>query len=484
MSGTRRGEVLLFQPRIGYMDTLRSKPSMPLSLIHAASELHHEFDVRIIDQRLDRDWAGTLAQAVRRGPLYVGITAITGPMIGHGLDAARVVRTTSRDVPIVWGGPHPTLVAAQTLQHPLVDAVVVGDGERPALEIARRRSQGRELAGLAGVGAMREGRPVFTPPEPAPDLDRYAPAPFHLIDIDDYTPLYQGRRSLYFQTSRGCPHACRYCYNTVAHPEGWRGNSAERVLEQLHSLVHAHGVEEIYFIDDNFFIDRARARTIAEGLLELDCTWQVQGADLNSLIRFDAPTLRLLQQSGCKRFSIGVESGSPRIREQLGKRGSPDEIVSAVARLAPYGFVVFGSFMTNLPGETREDLESSVRLMERLHRANPNFRNSPFYRYTPFPGTPLFEDAVEDGFLPPRSLEDWAKLSYEGNTYVPAGSPGNAFHAGLYFCTLLNDAKLDDYADSALLRILARAYRPVARFRLRHMLFSLMPERHASRLWY
>jgi len=484
MPSGRRGEVILLQPRIGYMDTLRSRPSMPLSLVHAASELCREYEVRIIDQRLDREWARTLAKAVARRPLYVGITAITGPMVGHGLDAARVVRGTDREVPIVWGGPHPTLVAEQTVEHPLVDAVVVGDGERPALEIARRLERGKELAGLPGVGAKRNGRPVLTPPETAPSLDQHAPPPFHLVDLTRYTPLYQGRRSLSVQASRGCPHACRYCYNTAARNRGWRAYSAGRVLEQIRGLVREHGVEEIYFVDDNFFIDRPRAIEIARGLVEIDCTWQVQGADLESLMCFDEPTLELLRDSGCRRFSIGVESGSPRMRELLGKRGSPEQVLEAVARLAPYGFVVFGSFMTNLPGETLEDLQASVRLMGRLHRANPNFRNSPFYRYTPFPGTPLFEDAVADGFVAPQSLDGWARLSYEGNTYVPTGSPGAGFHEGLYLCSLLNDAKFDDYSDSRLLRTLARLYRPLARYRLRRLAFNLMPERFVTRLWY
>ena len=64
MAGAAQGEVILFQPRIGYMDTLRSRPSMPLSLIHAASELCGEYHVRIIDQRLDREWARSLAEAL------------------------------------------------------------------------------------------------------------------------------------------------------------------------------------------------------------------------------------------------------------------------------------------------------------------------------------------------------------------------------------------------------------------------------------
>lgn len=477
---TRR-TVILCQPRIGYMDEVRSAPTLPLSLIHAASELVREFDVRIVDTRLDPDWKKALARESGSRPLYIGITASTGPMIGHALEIARTVRAADPAIPIVWGGTHPTMLPAQTVAHPLVDAVVAGDGERPAATIARRIAAGANLSGIPGVMVKGDTAPAAS--DQADDLDEYPPAPFDLVDPRRYRPRYLGRSSTFYQASRGCPHACRYCYNVFAHRRRWRAFSAERVVGQITELVRNHGVQDIYFVDDNFFIDTARAMRIARGLKPLGCTWQVQGADLASIGRLCDADLRLLHESGLRRLTIGIESGSVVMRRRLGKTGSVDEIAAMVARLAPLEIIVFGSFITNLPGETADDLRDSVRLVECLHKTSPRFRNSPFYIYTPFPGTPMFEDAVGDGFCQPVSLEGWAGFSYEGNAYVPKGAPTPSFYEGLYLSSLLNDAKVEDYSSRTLLRVLARAYRPVARFRMHHLWFGLMPERYAARLW-
>ncbi|MBI5527346.1 MAG: B12-binding domain-containing radical SAM protein [Deltaproteobacteria bacterium] len=476
-----RRTVILCQPRIGYMDEVRSAPALPLSLIHAASDLVREFDVRIVDTRLDSGWRKDLASGAAARPLYVGITTSTGPMIGHALEIARIVRSVDATIPIVWGGTHPTMLPAQTVAHPLVDAVVAGDGERPAAAMARRIAGGGSPSGIPGV--MVKGDAAPAPSDQADDLDDYPPAPFHLVDPRRYRPRYLGRSSTFFQSSRGCPHACRYCYNVFAHRRRWRAFSAARVVGQIAGLVREYGVQDIYFVDDNFFIDIPRAMAIARGIGPLGCTWQVQGADLASVGRLSDDNLLKLYESGLRRLTVGIESGSESMRRRLGKEGTVDEIAAMVGRLAPLGIIVFGSFITNLPGETTRDLRDSVRLVERLHGTNPRFRNSPFYSYTPFPGTPMFEDAVKDGFTAPVSLDGWARFSYEGNTYIPNGAPPHSFIEGLYMTSLLNDRKIDDYSARRYLRLLARLYRPVARFRMRHLWFGLMPERYAARLW-
>jgi hypothetical protein len=110
----RRGRIVLVQPRVGYIDKMRSKPAMPLSLLHAVSLCMDSFDVVLIDQRVHDDWRERLQREVEADPLLVGITCYTGPMIGRALDAAQTVRTINRDIPIVWGGVHVGLLPEQS----------------------------------------------------------------------------------------------------------------------------------------------------------------------------------------------------------------------------------------------------------------------------------------------------------------------------------------------------------------------------------
>jgi radical SAM superfamily enzyme YgiQ (UPF0313 family) len=237
----------------------------------------------------------------------------------------------------------------------------------------------------------------------------------------------------------------------------------------------------VYFTDDDFFINAKRSRAIIEGLLDVDVTWQVQGSDIICVSKMDDEFLRLLSDSGFRRFTIGIETGSPRVRQTMKKAGSVELIEKTFERLARFDFIIFGSFISNTPGETLDDIRLSVALMERLHRINPNFRNSPVYHYTPFPGTPMFDDAVDAGFRPPTELEGWADFSYEGNGCVHIGSQHPRFYERLYLATLLNDRKVDEYTVPWYIRLGAQLYRPIAQQRLRHLYFDYMPEMTLAR---
>jgi anaerobic magnesium-protoporphyrin IX monomethyl ester cyclase len=476
-----RGKIVLVQPRVGYMDNMRSKPALPLSLLHAAARAAERYQLVLIDQRVDPNWRARLEQEMQAEPLLVGITCYTGPMITRALEVARVARSANPEVPIVWGGVHVGLLPEQSLHHPLVDIVVRGEGEQSLLDLADALSEGRSLSEVSGISFIDQARYVATPAAPYLDVSTAPEIPYQLVDVRDYMPLYEGRRSLYMESSRGCPYACTYCYNVYFNDRKWRAQSPARVIERVRYVREQYGVEDVYFTDDDFFINQKRARAIIEGLCEIDVSWQVQGSDIVCIKKMDMELLKLLERSGFRRFTIGIETGSPRMRQLMQKQGSVDDIVATFEKLARFDFIIFGSFISNTPGETLEDIRLSVELIERLHHANPNFRNSPVYHYTPFPGTPMFEQAVGAGFVPPASFADWASFSYEGNGFVHIGGQDPRFYERLYVATLLNDRKVDEYTVPWWIRLGAQIYRPIARQRLKHLYFDYMPEMLVAR---
>jgi radical SAM superfamily enzyme YgiQ (UPF0313 family) len=477
-----KGKIVLLQPRVGYMDSMRSKPALPLSLLHAASLASERYEVMIIDQRVSGSWEQRLVRELEQDPLLVGITCYTGPMIRRALELAQAVRDRAPEVPILWGGVHVGLLPEQSLQHPLVDLVARGEGEETLLRLADALSNGGDLADVPGLSFMDGDRYVATPAAPYLDVTAAAEIPYHLVDVEQYLPLYEGRRSLYMESSRGCPYACTYCYNVYFNDRKWRAQAPARVIERVQYVRNRYGVQDVYFTDDDFFINAKRSRAIVEGMRDVDVSWQVQGSDIICISKMDDDFLNLLRDSNFRRFTIGIETGSPRMRALMKKEGSVDLIARTFERLAKYDFIIYGSFISNTPGETLEDVRQSVKLMERLHRINPNFRNSPVYHYTPFPGTPMFEQAVAAGFRPPRSLEGWSNFSYEGGgETLPIGSQSADFYERLYFTTLCNDRKVDEYTVPPLTRLAARMYRPIAKMRLKHLYFGMMPEMMVAR---
>jgi hypothetical protein len=122
-------EVVFIFPRTLW-DIKNVTTRLPMSVLYMGTVLQEwGFSVQVIDQRVDEGWERTLRRALRERPLWVGISSMTGQQIRWGLEAARMVRRVDAAIPIVWGGVHPTILPKQTLAHPLVDAVAVGEGE-------------------------------------------------------------------------------------------------------------------------------------------------------------------------------------------------------------------------------------------------------------------------------------------------------------------------------------------------------------------
>jgi len=468
--------VLLLHPDVGEWDDMRSSPALPLALLHAASLVAQEFEVTIFDRRLHpATWKRELQRLLADDLLLVGATAFTGPMIQSSLDMIALVRSHQPDVPVVWGGIHASLMPEQTVRSPWADYVIQGEGERPLLELARALSEDRVPDGVPGLWRLDGDEAVHTPPAFEP-LDGLPDPPWHLVDVAAYLPRYKGRKSLYFQGSRGCPLPCTYCYNVVFNERKWRALSPERVLSQIRHLHEEYGVEDIYFVDDMFFTHLRRAREIARGLVDIPVTWQVQGVDIMAMKRMTDADYELLLESGCSRLTCGIESGSPRVRDYVKKDGTVEDVLETTARLARFPMTLYYSFLCGVPTETRGELKETIDLMLRLTELNPHVHLSPIYNFTPYPGTELFDVAVEMGMPFPRTLEQWARFRHEEWNLFP---DRKHFYESLYFTTLFLDDKASDYDAPLPIRLAARAYRPIARFRTKNFFFRGMVERRA-----
>lgn len=471
--------IVLVQPTVGYMDSMRSAPTMPLALLHACSKAAQHYEIRLLDFRVTPDYQAELNRLVDSQTLFVGMTGFTGPMLRDILAASRYLKESGATAPVVWGGIHASLMPELTLRDPVVDIVVQGEGEYALLEIAQRLEKGESLENIAGVSfKLPDGTMIHGPKRTLGKMDEMGEPAYDVVDMQKYLPLYQGQKSLFMQASRGCPFPCTYCYNVVFNDQKWRYLSTEETLRRIGRARRDFGAQNIYFVDDNFFIQLKRGKEIMEGLKQWgDLTWQVQGVDISYLRRMDDEYVQLMIDSGCTRITMGVESGSQRMRDHMRKPGTVEEIVKTVERLAKHNIIIYCSFIVGVPGESLEDVKETIRLIFQLHQINPNIRTSPMYNYTPYPGTQLYREAVEAGFKPPETLEGWSNMSFEECTKVWEKQFSEEFLQSLYLTSLMVDRKAEEYSESRLMRLAARMYRPVARYRLKNLYFGAMAER-------
>ncbi len=204
----------------------------PLGLLSLAGSLRAAgYQPCVIDGAINRDYRRIVSDEIADSVCF-GISLLTGPMIRDAIEIASMVRRLRPELPIVFGGWHPSLLSGQTLLEPFVDIVVRHQGEKTLVEILDRLESGASLDLVEGCWFKRNGRIIQNCDRPATLLsDLPAPA-YDLIDFDAYERAADGERRLPYATSIGCPYACSYCTDTVFYNRRFNPYSAAQVVRE------------------------------------------------------------------------------------------------------------------------------------------------------------------------------------------------------------------------------------------------------------
>jgi anaerobic magnesium-protoporphyrin IX monomethyl ester cyclase len=311
----------------------------------------------------------------------------------HNRHASRALAHTIRSVipgcMIVMGGAHATFCHDYILRAGSpVDCVVLGEGEGALLEIARHRDEGIAWQEVSGIAYRSNGNIVLTPARtPLKCLDDL---PMAARFLDQSVGVDIPLQSEFVLTARGCPSACHFCSS----PDFWqrklRFRSPASIVEEMMFIRDTYG--PIYFSlrDDTFTADRARTIEFCRLLIERRAyvLWNCQSR-VNAL---DEELLVWMKRAGCECIQLGVESGSPRILNLLGKLITPEQIEHAAGLIRKVGINLSIYLITDVPGETEEDLLQTFDLIKRI-RPDDGYVSPLAY----FPGTRMFKEAVAAG---------------------------------------------------------------------------------------
>ena len=402
---TAMPKVLLYQPRCVFY-------TMPLALMAVGSGLKDlGIETVIVDGRLENDPPSALATHLKDS-LCLGISVLTGADIRDALEIGRYVKKLRPDLPVVWGGWHPSLFPKEILEEaPEVDIVVRGQGETALRELIDAWRGKRPLDTISGI-AFRDGKDiVMTAPRPMEEMDDLPTADYSLIPVQRYFNLKK-QRQLDYVTSTGCRYRCRFCADPFVFGRKWTGLSADRAVDRISALVADTGAIDVNFQDETFFTDRRRTLEIAQGFVEHDLgiTWAAtMRADQGC--RLTDQDWKILKNSGLRKLLVGVEAGSQRMLKRLGKDITLEQVDEVAHRCMNVDIAVTYPFIYGLPGEQAEDLAASLNLAQRLKSLH--WRNTtPFFCFKPYPGSALTEEIVADGHALPTSLEGWAQFDY------------------------------------------------------------------------
>jgi radical SAM superfamily enzyme YgiQ (UPF0313 family) len=453
--------------------------NLPFALLYASAYAQKEFDIKIIDSRVDKDWKIELLKELKKNPKVVALTSMTGPQILDALEISRLAKEKS-SAKVVWGGIHASLLPEQTIQNKYIDIIVQYEGEITFYELLKALSKNTPLSRIKGIWYKEDGKIKKNPERRfLTNLDEIPPLPYHLLDIKKYFQIkesYDNRKSLTVLTSRGCPNACTYCFNAKFNKSCWRGMSAERSLEEMNYVIGKFNLRNILFTDDNFFVNPKRVAEIAKGIIRegWDLTWEVLGATIGTLDRADKDYLELLQKSGCTSLLIGIESGSQKMLDQMKKGITVEQVLRVNKKLSKTRMKALYSFMSGFPHETSKDIMDTINLIFKLEKDNKNIDTGTIKPLVCYPGTRVYDLAVSLGYQPPKKLEDWADVAwcnYLNLDYPWLSAKRKNMLVNLYYYSLLSTPNYI-HINSKLFTMGARILRPVVLYRMKHLNFS------------
>jgi radical SAM superfamily enzyme YgiQ (UPF0313 family) len=282
---------------------------------------------------------------------------------------------------VVVGGPHATPLAREMLaHHPEIDTIAVGESELTFLELLRRLAAGQPTAGLAGTAYRGGDGVVIAPTRPAVEqLDA-------LASPHDYFDTH------IVMTSRGCAWRCTFCGAEASWGRSYRAQSVGYVVDALEKAVARAPVRMIQIKDDTFTTNKKRVIAMCKEIRarKLQFVWS---CDTRVDVLSDE-LLREMRLAGCERLSLGVESGSQTILDNIDKKITPDEIIASSDLAKKYGVKLRYYMMVGNRGETRATFDETLRFLE---RARPH--QYLFSALSVYPGTRDYNLAVEAGWL-------------------------------------------------------------------------------------
>jgi radical SAM superfamily enzyme YgiQ (UPF0313 family) len=375
--------------------------SPPLGLAYIASMLRQNHEVKIIDSIILNYTLRDIEKELQTfNPDVVGIASVT-PSIYEAYKVAKIAKKVREDCIVVLGGPHATFMSRQTLEEcKYIDIIVKGEGEETTKELIESIEKGAPLNKVRGI-TFREKNEIIDS-EPRPFIKNIDDIPFPSRDLlPMHLYKFNGVRYTTMLTSRGCPFKCSFCSSSRLFGGYWRGRSPENVLEEMKIIYEEYNIKNIEFIDDTFTLDQERAEKICDGIIKQG--WDISWGASSRVDTLSKKLVEKMKKAGCWILFLGIESGSQKILDAIGKRITIEQAKEAVKIIKDAGIQVLGSFIIGFIQDTKETIKETIKFAKSL-----NLDYAEFSILTPYPGTPIYEYVEKNSLL---LTKDWSKYT-------------------------------------------------------------------------
>ncbi len=399
------------------------EPPLWAALI-AAIVRRQGYSVGIIDAEAENLSPEETAERVAQyHPLLAGIvvlgsnpSASSTPKMTAAGEVARLLREKSPRTKIAFTGLHPSALPEQTLREEESDYVCQGEGFHTFPQLLQvLKSKGSDFK-IPGLWYRQGGKIVSNPPAPLVDADDLPLAAWDLLPMDRYRAhnwhcfqhIDQREPYAVIYTSLGCPFNCSYCNIHALYDgkPGIRFRSPEKVVEEIDYLVKNYKIKNLKFIDELFAIREDRVNEICDLII-------AGGYDLNiwAYARVDTvtgPMLKKMKRAGINWVAYGFESASMKVRRGVDKKFEQEKVTKAIEMTQAAGIYIIGNFIFGLPDDDLETMQETLAMAQAF-----NFEYINFYVAMAYPGSLLYEEAIEKGIALPEVWHGYGQYAEE-----------------------------------------------------------------------
>ena len=409
---------------------------LPLELLQIAiGPVEDGYDVHVVDAMVHDDYEQRLMELCD-GALCFASSCILGFQVTHGARVARKLRARFPDLPMIWGGWFPAVAPELYLREGIADAVGLGQGEHTFRDVVNALSAGEPLDSVPGLALWRDGGMVMTDHRAVVGFDQIGRVPWELLDYEAYvdkqnnpgrakvrhklpdpfdmppgTPL----RGFSYFSSYGCPEPCTFCCSPIVTGRRWKAIPGDKLAEDVLELHDRFGFNVMRFQDANFGVAEKRSNAWCEALLDAGKPfWWNATYEIETIARYKEPSVDLLQDSKCHLIVLGAEAGSDEGQQRIKKKINLDKNLEfALGRVYERKIQTGTTWIIGYPGETPEEMHATLRRAALMKEKFPNSASDVF-PFRAIPGSEEYTKAVELGYDPPTSFEDWGScLEYK-----------------------------------------------------------------------
>ena len=318
-------------------------------------------------------------------------------------EITRLVRQMQPEIRIIAGGVFPTFHWKDILhENPQIDYIVCGEGDKTALKLVRAIEQNLPVADVKGIAYRQDDIPTQTSPaEIIENMDDFRIA-WELMNGYRYT--YWGKRkAAVVQFSRGCPHRCTYCGQSLFWQK-FRHRNPQAFADEIEMLHKTYGIEVINFADENPASDAIAWREFLEALIAKKLPLILVGSIRADNIVRDAEFLHLYKQAGFERFLLGIENYGETTLKQIKKAGTADNDRKAIQLLRKHNILSMATYVVGFDEKRVKDFRHSLK---QLLSYDPD--QIQLLYVTPHRWTPYFEEIKDRAII----LTDRRKWDYK-----------------------------------------------------------------------